>query len=165
MDHKQVIEMLEWLQKLWTDNDRLKPIEYYTLSARTKHTTFSTSFSQESQERVTQALDQAINCVGAIEQIKWERDIAIQQLNELGYQLGEKKRTSTWLLTDAYPHRLFCHNCYKTTLYNFEMLQSYYNDFKYCPYCKCEMTNIDEVKGILEKYLNDEEVDFTKIGK
>ena len=37
-----------------------------------------------------QALDHAINCVGAIEQIKWERDIAIQQLNELGYQFGEK---------------------------------------------------------------------------
>ena len=38
----------------------------------------------------TQALSHAINCVGAIEQIKWERDIAIQQLNELGYQFGEK---------------------------------------------------------------------------
>lgn len=33
------------------------------------------------------------NCVGAIEQIKWERDIAIQQLNELGYQFGEKIRS------------------------------------------------------------------------
>ena len=40
-----------------------------------------------------QALDHAINCVGAIEQIKWERDIAIQQLNELGYQFGEKIRS------------------------------------------------------------------------
>ena len=26
-------------------------------------------------------------------QIKWERDIAIQQLNELGYQFGEKIRS------------------------------------------------------------------------
>ena len=41
----------------------------------------------------TQALSHAINCVGAIEQIKWERDIAIQQLNELGYQFGEKIRS------------------------------------------------------------------------
>ena len=40
-----------------------------------------------------QALDHAINCVGAIEQIKWERDIAIQQLNDLGYQFGEKIRS------------------------------------------------------------------------
>ena len=37
-----------------------------------------------------QALDHAINCVGAIDQIKWERDIAIQQLNELGLDLGQK---------------------------------------------------------------------------
>ena len=41
----------------------------------------------------TQAIDHAITCVGAIEQIKWERDIAIQQLNELGYQFGEKIRS------------------------------------------------------------------------
>ena len=37
-----------------------------------------------------EALDHAINCVGAIEQIKWERDIAISQLNELGLDLGQK---------------------------------------------------------------------------
>ena len=43
-------------------------------------------------ETILQALDLAINCTGAIEQIKWERDIAIQQLNKLGYQFGEKIR-------------------------------------------------------------------------
>ncbi len=41
-------------------------------------------------DELLQALDYAINCVGAIEQIKRERDIAISQLNELGYQFGEK---------------------------------------------------------------------------
>ena len=44
-------------------------------------------------ETILQALDHAINCVGAIEQIRAERDIAIQQLNELGYQFGEKIRS------------------------------------------------------------------------
>ena len=44
-------------------------------------------------DEISQAIDHAINCVGAIEQIKWERDIAIQQLNELGYQFGEKIRS------------------------------------------------------------------------
>ena len=44
-------------------------------------------------DEISQALSHAINCVGAIEQIKWERDIAIQQLNELGYQFGEKIRS------------------------------------------------------------------------
>ena len=48
---------------------------------------------QLENDEVVQALDHAINCVGAIEQIKWERDIAIQQLNELGYQFGEKIRS------------------------------------------------------------------------
>ena len=45
---------------------------------------------KDKADETKQAIDHAINCVGAIEQIKWERDIAIQQLNELGYQLGEK---------------------------------------------------------------------------
>ena len=47
---------------------------------------------KDKAEETKQAIDHAINCVGAIEQIKWERDIAIQQLNELGYDLGEKIR-------------------------------------------------------------------------
>ena len=45
---------------------------------------------QLENDEVVQALDHAITCVGAIEQIRAERDIAIQQLNELGYQFGEK---------------------------------------------------------------------------
>ena len=48
-----------------------------------------------------QAIDHAINCVGAIEQIKWERDIAIQQLNELGYELGEKIREEEYRWVDV----------------------------------------------------------------
>ena len=48
---------------------------------------------QLENDEVVQAIDHAINCVGAIEQIRAERDIAIQQLNELGYQFGEKIRS------------------------------------------------------------------------
>lgn len=48
---------------------------------------------KDKAEETKKALDHAINCVGAIEQIKWERDIAIQQLKELGYQFGEKIRS------------------------------------------------------------------------
>lgn len=44
-----------------------------------------------------QALFYAIRAIEAltepIEQIKWERDTAIQQLKDLGYGLGEKPRT------------------------------------------------------------------------
>ena len=36
------------------------------------------------------ALGLAINALGAIEQYKWERDIAIEQLKELGLGLGQK---------------------------------------------------------------------------
>lgn len=39
---------------------------------------------------ITEALHMAINALGAIDQIRWERDIAIGQLEELGIGLGEK---------------------------------------------------------------------------
>lgn len=36
------------------------------------------------------ALDLAISSLGAIEQFRWERDVAISQLEELGLSLGQK---------------------------------------------------------------------------
>lgn len=37
-----------------------------------------------------EAMKTAIMALGAIEQIRWERDVAIEQLHELGYEFGEK---------------------------------------------------------------------------
>lgn len=39
-----------------------------------------------------EALDMAASILGAYRQIIWERDIAIQQLKDLGYKLGEKPK-------------------------------------------------------------------------
>ena len=39
---------------------------------------------------ITEALQMAINALGAIDQIRWERDIAISQLEQLGLSLGQK---------------------------------------------------------------------------
>lgn len=44
----------------------------------------------EANEKAIQALEQQPNY---LEQIKWERDIAIGQLEQLGYSLGEKIKT------------------------------------------------------------------------
>lgn len=41
---------------------------------------------------IEEAVEMAINALGAIEQIQWERDLAIKQLHDLGYGLGEKTR-------------------------------------------------------------------------
>ena len=70
MKSKQVLEKLERMKTILVNSDKQ-------------------TLEQFNKEYI-QALSHAINCVGAIEQIKWERDIAIQQLNELGYQFGEK---------------------------------------------------------------------------
>lgn len=47
------------------------------------------------------AFDMATNALGAIEQIQWERDMAIKQLHDLGYGLGEKPREEVKKASDA----------------------------------------------------------------
>ena len=47
---------------------------------------------------VVDALNMAVNAVGAIDQIQWERDMAIKQLHDLGYGLGEKVKKSSNLI-------------------------------------------------------------------
>lgn len=39
---------------------------------------------------ITEALYMAINALGAIDQIRWERDVAVEQLKELGISFGQK---------------------------------------------------------------------------
>lgn len=37
-----------------------------------------------------EAMNVAISALGTIEQVRWERDVAVSQLNELGLSLGQK---------------------------------------------------------------------------
>ena len=39
---------------------------------------------------ITEALQMALNIMGAFEQVVWERNIALEQLEELGLSLGQK---------------------------------------------------------------------------
>ena len=50
-----------------------------------------------------EAMNTAIIVLGAIEQIRWERDLAIEQLHELGGELGEK--------TDLIKRHIICNCC------------------------------------------------------
>ena len=50
---------------------------------------------------IAEALIMAIDALGAIEQIKWERDIAIKQLEDIGIAFGEKT-DGVYLTKDEY---------------------------------------------------------------
>lgn len=41
-------------------------------------------------ENELEVIHQAMNALGAIEQYKWERDVALSQLKEVGLSFGEK---------------------------------------------------------------------------
>ena len=59
------------------------------------HHTFDTVDGLCLDEDITIILEELPSV--SIEQLKWERDTAIQQLRELGYDLGQKPKKGEWL--------------------------------------------------------------------
>ena len=53
----------------------------------------------EEADRQAEIFEQIIDVqpTVSIEQLKWERDTAIQQLRELGYDLGQKPKKGKWI--------------------------------------------------------------------
>lgn len=56
---------------------------------------------------ITESLKMALNALGAIEQIAWERNIALEQLEELGLSLGQKI-DGVYLSKEEYNRLLEC---------------------------------------------------------
>ncbi len=46
---------------------------------------------------------------------------------------------SRWKQTDAYPHWLYCLNCYKRIVPNVEWIEIYSIPTNYCPHCGAKM--------------------------
>ena len=69
----------------------------------------------------------------------------VRKLQTLEYQRGyadAKKiyeRKGKWEKTDAYPHRIFCSECYKTYLRNEDWVEQLGVPMNYCPNCGAEM--------------------------
>ena len=77
------------------------------------------------------------------EQIKWERDMAIAQLKELGYGLGEKPKTGHWILLDECSNSgYYCSECHKKVVK--EGWSNTVKKIKFCPNCGCRMVEPQE---------------------
>ena len=92
MNNKQAIEVLEQMKDetkiaLWGITRRIENIK----KRNETPLDFDYEFKKEKEEYI-QALDLAIAQIQVNEQIRRERDIAIDQLHELGYEFGEKIR-------------------------------------------------------------------------
>lgn len=104
-------------------------------------------FLPEQTARQLEALDSAIYALGTIEQLRWERDIALGQLEGLGYGLGEEPRTARWERHPVKKNREWdvCSACkigtkrreYGTNPDGTEYVTEY--SYSYCPYCGRKM--------------------------
>ena len=75
-----------------TNQEAIKRIKEFGLHHAINDLPHST-LTVEAFEMAIRALenqDRGVVSIGAYEQIKWERDVAISQLQELGYGFGEK---------------------------------------------------------------------------
>ena len=60
------------------------------LSKRILQETIDNMYITESNHVQYAAMKIAVDALGAYNQVKWERDIAIQQLHDLGVEFGER---------------------------------------------------------------------------
>jgi hypothetical protein len=66
-------------------------------------------------------------------------DNLIKAFND-GYQQGKRDAVvrGEWVVTDAYPHRVYCSLCYKTNIYNAEILEG--KEYpRFCMWCGAKM--------------------------
>lgn len=58
---------------------------------------------------------------------------------------GTAEKKGKWLKTDAYPHHVYCSECYKTYVTNEEIIQGrgwervYCTEAEFCPHCGVKM--------------------------
>lgn len=107
----------------------------------------------EEADRQAEIFEQIIDVqpTVSIEQLKWERDTAIQQLRELGYDLGQKPKKGKWegfnadkdgwKGTDGSPIFMSCSFCGGTRLNNGS---SHWN---FCPNCGARM-EVDDARDL-----------------
>lgn len=80
-----------------------------------------------------------------VEQIKWERDTAIEQLKSLGYSFGERPRIGHWIvLTDCANEGTYCSRC-RAKIFNDTNKQHKKKLSTYCPNCGAKMEKSYEI--------------------
>ena len=72
------------------------------------------------------------------EQVLWERDVALNQLKELGYGLGEKPKTGHWIHLRVDMYECSECGCIHTS---FEIGKC---DANYCPNCGSKNVEVSE---------------------
>lgn len=49
-----------------------------------------------------------------------------------------------WKITEGYPHRLYCSECYGTNVYNIELLYQLNRWPNYCMWCGTRLEEVDD---------------------
>ena len=79
-------------------------------------------------------------------------NFALELVSTMPTENAEPVRRGWWLRTEAYPHRIYCSECYATFIRNDEFLHLEDIPHSYCPDCGAKM---DESEGHLDERRED----------
>lgn len=88
------------------------------------------SLDTEADKKYARSVFEALPSAEPVSQFKWERDVAIDQLKKLGYELGEKPRRGKNISQDGF----LCSEC---KFGDFGGFHGYEPNF--CPNCGADM--------------------------
>lgn len=71
----------------------------------------------------------------------WTFDDAYNFCKKLPNVPAQDKPCGTWRTTEAYPHRLYCSECYSTVLPNAEYIRRWGMHYNFCPVCGARLDN------------------------
>ena len=75
---------------------------------------------------------------------EWLADCIDDVIDEQPTVDAEPVKPGRWLRTDAYPHRIYCSECYATFIRNDEFLHLEDIPHNYCPNCGAIMDEVEE---------------------
>ena len=81
---------------------------------------------------------------GRTREIDGEKWIRVSEVRESIKTLPSAERHGRWLITDAYPHKVYCSECYATLIPNVEWFKTYEMASNYCPNCGAKMDEVDK---------------------
>lgn len=72
------------------------------------------------------------------------KTIPTSEVLDILKRVPSAEKTGKWLMTEGYPHKVYCSECYATLIPNVEWFKTYNIASNYCPNCGSQMGEVND---------------------